>query len=87
MQFSCSIYSEFLGYLYFSFLYRDYTTRQVFYNLVLKGDVDACTTQLHGYCALELLRYDLIDRPGVLGNYVPVNYHSLYDLSVLVEGF
>ncbi len=22
------------------------------------------------------LRYDLIDRPGVLGNYVPVNYHS-----------
>ncbi len=33
-----------------------------------------------------LLRYDLIDRPGVLGNYVPVNYHSLYDLSLLVEG-
>ncbi len=33
------------------------------------------------------LRYDLIDRPGVLGNYVPVNFHSLYDLSVLVEGF
>ncbi len=30
------------------------------------------------------LRYDLIDRPGVLGNYVPVNLHSLYDLSVLV---
>ncbi len=34
-----------------------------------------------------ILRYDLIDRPGVLGNYVPVNYHYLYDLSVLVEGF
>ena len=34
-----------------------------------------------------VLRYDLIDRPGVLENYVPVNYHSLYDLSVLVEGF
>ena len=33
------------------------------------------------------LRYDLKDRPGVLGNYVPVNYHHLYDLSVLVEGF
>ncbi len=33
------------------------------------------------------LRYDLIDRPGVLGNYVPLNYHCLYDLSVLVEGF
>ncbi len=33
------------------------------------------------------LRYDLIDRPGVLENDVPVNYHSLYDLSVLVEGF
>ncbi len=33
-----------------------------------------------------VLRYDLIDRPGVLGNYVPVNYHSLYDLSVLEEG-
>ncbi len=32
-----------------------------------------------------ILRYDLIDRPGVLGNYVPVNYHSLYDLSVLGE--
>ncbi len=32
------------------------------------------------------LRNDLIDRPGVLGNYVPVNYHSLYDLSVLVKG-
>ena len=29
--------------------------------------------------------YALIDRPGVLGNYVPVNYHSLYDLSVLVS--
>ncbi len=38
-------------------------------------------------CTLSKLRYDLIDRPGVLGNYVPVNYHSLYDLSVLVEGF
>ncbi len=33
------------------------------------------------------LRYDLIDRPGVLGNYVPVNYHSLYDLRVHEEGF
>ncbi len=33
------------------------------------------------------LRYDLIDRPGVLGNYVPLNYHCLYDLSVLVEDF
>ena len=36
------------------------------------------------------LRYDLTDRPGVLGNYVPVNY-SLYHykpvLVVLVEGF
>ncbi len=31
------------------------------------------------------LRYDLIDRAVVLGNYVPVNYHSLYGLSVLVE--
>ena len=29
--------------------------------------------------ASDYLRYDLIDRPGVLGNYVPVNYHSLYD--------
>ncbi len=40
------------------------------------------------YCKVrdlfELLRYDLIDRPGVLGNYVPLNYHCLYDLSVLV---
>ena len=27
------------------------------------------------------LRYDLIDKPGVLGN-----YHCLYDLSVFVEG-
>ncbi len=35
---------------------------------------------------LTCLRYDLIDRPGVLGNYVPLNYHCLYDLSVLVEG-
>ncbi len=33
------------------------------------------------------LRYDLIDRPGVPGNYVPPNYHCLYDLSVRVEGF
>ncbi len=33
------------------------------------------------------LRYDLIDRPGALGNYVPLNYHCLYDLSVIVEGF
>ncbi len=33
------------------------------------------------------LRYDLIDRPGVLGNYVSVNYHYLYDLSALMEGF
>ena len=31
-----------------------------------------------------MLRYDLIDRPGVPENYVPVNYHCLYDLSVLV---
>ena len=29
----------------------------------------------------------LIDRQGVLGNYVPLNFHCLYDLSVLVEGF
>ena len=36
---------------------------------------------------VNMLRYDLIDRPGVLGNYVPVNYHCLYDLIVLVEGF
>ncbi len=35
----------------------------------------------------NILRYDLIDRPGVLGNYVPLNYHCLYDLSVLVAGF
>ncbi len=35
---------------------------------------------LVAYC----LRYDLIYRPGVLGNYVPVNYHSLHDLSVLM---
>ncbi len=34
-----------------------------------------------------ILRYDLIDRPGVLGNYVALNYHCLYDLNVLVEGF
>ncbi len=29
-----------------------------------------------------------MDRPGVLGNYIPVHYHCLYDLSVhvLVEG-
>ncbi len=40
------------------------------------------TTRLQYY-----LRYDLIDRPGVLGNYVPLNYHCLCDLSVLVEGF
>ena len=33
------------------------------------------------------LRHDLIDRPVVLGNFVSVNYHSLYDLSVLVEDF
>ncbi len=33
-----------------------------------------------------VLRYDLIDRPGVLENYVPLNYHCLYDLSVLVKG-
>ncbi len=25
-------------------------------------------------CEHFSLRYDLIDRPGVLGNYVPVNY-------------
>ncbi len=31
------------------------------------------------------LRYDLIDRWGVLRNYVPLNYHCLYDFSVLVE--
>ena len=38
--------------------------------------------------ALELLdplRYDFIDSPGVLGSYVAVNSHSLYDLSVLVS--
>ena len=36
------------------------------------------------------LRYGLIDRPGVLGNYVPVNhvnYHWLYHLSAIMEGF
>ncbi len=30
---------------------------------------------------LMFLRYDLIDRPRVLGNYVLLNYHCLYDLS------
>ncbi len=31
------------------------------------------------------LRYDFIDTPGMLGNYVPVNYYCLYDFSVLVD--
>ena len=35
----------------------------------------------------NILRYDLIDRPGVLENYVPLNYNCLYDLSVHVERF
>ncbi len=34
---------------------------------------------------VNCLRYDLIDRRGVLGNYVPLTYHCLYDLSVLVD--
>ena len=41
----------------------------------------------HGPHLKNKLRYVLIDIAGVLGNYVPVNCHCLYDLSVLVEGF
>ncbi len=51
-----------------------------------KGDrIMSCTLwfkQSHSdignwFMKILVLRYDLIDRPGVLGNYVPLNYHCL----------